>query len=77
MTSPTPDPEPEQTPGLEPGGSVAPGDTPPGEASTSGVTHQQPDLPSDRSNKLVYGVILVAVAIVVVMFIGYAIGIAR
>ena len=43
MTSP--DPEPRRTPGLEPGGGVPPGETPPAEASgTSGISHPQPEL---------------------------------
>ncbi|MEU3354444.1 DUF6480 family protein [Streptomyces sp. NPDC037389] len=33
----THDPEPERTPGLEPGGGVPPGETPPGEDSTGGI----------------------------------------
>lgn len=38
-----PDPEPEQTPGLEPGGGVPPGETPPESASgTAAVSHQEP-----------------------------------
>jgi len=59
MTSPSTDPQPENTPGLEPGNSVAPGDTPPGEASTSGNTHREPDLPSKGLN-LGIGIVLVA-----------------
>lgn len=77
MTSPSTDPQPEQTPGLEPGGGVVPGDTPPGEASSPGVTNRQPDLPSGRTNKVVYGVILAVVLLSVLTFVGYAIGLAR
>lgn len=75
MTTPNADPDPDQTPGLEPGGSVAPGDTPPGEASTMpGVTAHQPDLPSERANKAVYGVVVGVAVLVVVMLVAYAVG---
>ena len=69
------DPDPENTPGLEPGNGVDPGDTPPIEASTSGNTHREPKLPSSGANKAVYIAILAVAALVVVMFIGYAVGI--
>jgi hypothetical protein len=69
------DPDPDTTVGLEPGGGVAPGDTPPGEASTTpGTTRHQPDLPSQRSNKLVYGVIVALVLVGALYFLGYAVG---
>lgn len=74
MTSPSTDPQPEQTPGLEPGGSVTPGDTPPAEASTSGAVRNQPDLPSQGTNKAVYGVIIAVAVLAAVTFIGYAVG---
>ncbi|MEA5363506.1 DUF6480 family protein [Amycolatopsis sp., V23-08] len=37
-----PGPEPDDVPGLEPGGSVQPGDTPPDAGQTSGLSHPQP-----------------------------------
>ncbi|GAB3157726.1 hypothetical protein GCM10027258_67190 [Amycolatopsis stemonae] len=40
--STAPGPEPEDAPGLEPGGSVPPGDTPPDAGQTSGLSHPQP-----------------------------------
>jgi hypothetical protein len=75
MTAKPTDPDPENTPGLEPGNGVQPGDTPPIEASTSGVSHQEPKLPSSGANKAVYIGILVVVALVVVMLVGYGVGV--
>ncbi len=75
MTAKPTDPDPDNTPGLEPGNGVQPGDTPPIEASTSGNTFREPDLPSGRTNKLVYIGILAVVLIAVLTFIGYALGI--
>lgn len=75
MSFPSTDPQPEQTPGLEPGGGVSPGDTPPGESSTTGgVKREQPDLPSAGANKAVYAVILGLTLLGVLTFVGYAVG---
>lgn len=41
-TSDNPDPQPDQTPGLEPGGGVQPGDTPPDADSLSGAAGDAP-----------------------------------
>ena len=54
---------------------VQPGDTPPIEASTSGNTFREPDLPSSGTNKLVYIGILAVVLVAILTFIGYAVGI--
>jgi hypothetical protein len=64
-----PDPQPETTPGLEPGGSVTPGDTPPIESSTSGTSYRQPDLPSERTNWVVIGGIALVVVIIAVLLV--------
>ena len=75
MTSSSPDPQPEDSTGLELGGGASPGETPPGEASTTaGVPERQPDVPSGRSNAVVYGVVLTLVSVVMLLVLGYAIG---
>lgn len=74
MTSPSPDPDPSTTPGLEPGGGVAPGDTPPGESSTFGAAFQEPDLPSRRTNWVVYLIVGAVVAVALLLFVGYVVG---
>jgi hypothetical protein len=75
MTAKPTDPDPDNTPGLEPGNGVMPGDTPPIEASTSGNAHQEPRLPSSGTNKAVYIGILAVVLIGILTFIGYALGV--
>ncbi|MFI6306693.1 DUF6480 family protein [Amycolatopsis thailandensis] len=60
----TPGPEPEDAPGLEPGGSVRPGDTPPDAGQTSGLSHPQP-IPSRKPAVIaliVIGILVVGVA---------------
>jgi Family of unknown function (DUF6480) len=69
MTTPSPDPDPDTTPGLEPGGSVTPGDTPPIESSTSATNYREPELPSERTNWLVIGGIALVVVIVAVLLV--------
>ncbi|MFD6326322.1 DUF6480 family protein [Streptomyces sp. NPDC058442] len=38
----TPDPDPRRTPGIKPGGGVSPGETPPAEGGTSGISYPEP-----------------------------------
>ncbi|MFJ9026424.1 DUF6480 family protein [Streptomyces sp. NPDC102259] len=40
----TPDPDPRRTPGVEPGGDVSPGETPPAEGGTYGISYPVPEL---------------------------------
>ncbi|MGA6161494.1 DUF6480 family protein [Amycolatopsis magusensis] len=59
-----PGPEPDEAPGLEPGGSVSPGDTPPDAGQTSGLSHPQP-MPSRAvpiTVLVVLGVLVLGVA---------------
>lgn len=62
-----PDPQPETTPGLAPGGSVQPGDTPPAESSTSGISHREPDLPSRATNWAVLGGIAAVIVLIALL----------
>lgn len=75
MTSPddarSADPDPAETAGLEPGGGVAPGDTPPAEASTAAVQGHE----EGRGTRWGTVVGLVVVALFVLGFtVAYAIG---
>ena len=66
-------PEPSETAGLESGGSVTPGDTPPAETGVGGPQHEPPQ----RTLKLpviFLGVLGVVVLIVVIGLIGRVIG---
>ena len=76
MTASAPDPDPDSTPGLEPGGSVTPGDTPPGESSTSGASDRQPRTGSTGANWAAYAIVGIVVVVVALFFVGYALGLA-
>ncbi|MFE0256188.1 DUF6480 family protein [Streptomyces sp. NPDC059010] len=69
MTSP--DPEPTRTPGLESGGQVSPGETPPAEGGTFG-THPDPPELSKGWGAMPLTVIMVLVVLVVVGLIAMA-----
>lgn len=60
MTATPPDPDPSQVPGLEPGGGVAPGSTPPDSAQTSGLSEPEPRPRRRLTPTTLTGVILVA-----------------
>lgn len=67
------DPDPARTPGLEPGGGVAPGDTPPAaESTTHAVTSREAKLPSRRTN-----MVIAAVTVVLLAAVGLALLVAR
>lgn len=68
------DPDPATTPGLEPGGGVAPGDTPPAEAGTSGLSAPEPVLPGRRLNLLIPIVLVVLVVAAALAFFAARLG---
>ncbi|KAB1143534.1 hypothetical protein F7R91_25750 [Streptomyces luteolifulvus] len=69
----TPDPEPKWTPGLEPGGQVSPGETPPAEGGTHGISHpEQPELRKGWA-AMPLTVIMIVVALVVIGLIAMAV----
>ncbi|WP_082942878.1 DUF6480 family protein [Mycobacterium sp. 852002-40037_SCH5390672] len=71
MTAQPPDPDPAQTPGLEPGGGTAPGATPPAAPQTSGVSAPQP--PNTRRFAPSSVLTVVAVCLFVVAFVAVAV----
>lgn len=71
MTTQPPDPDPAQIPGLEPGGGVAPGTTPPAAPQTSGVAEPQP--PDTRRFTPSSVLTVIAVCVFVAAFIAVAV----
>ena len=71
MTAQPPDPDPTQTPGLEPGGGAAPGTTPPAAPRTAGVSETQP--PNARRVASSSVLTVLAVCIFTVAFIAVAV----
>lgn len=70
MTAIPPDPEPADATGLEPGGGVPPGETPPDSSQTSGVGAVEPR-PRHRWTPAAV-ISLVAIAIFLLLFLGSA-----
>lgn len=65
----TPDPDPFDTPGTEPGSGVQPGDTPPSEGSESGVAHNEALPPPKQGPATAVVVTWVIAGLVAVMLV--------
>jgi hypothetical protein len=72
MTAQPPDPDPAQTPDLEPGGGVSSGATPPAAPQTSGLSEPQPSARRQYTPTQIVSV--VAIAIFVLAFAATAVG---
>lgn len=73
MTATPPDPDPARVPGLEPGGGVPPGSTPPDSAQTSGLADHQ-ERPKRRLTPTAVASII-ALAIFILLFAAVAVGV--
>ncbi|MDI9932981.1 DUF6480 family protein [Rhodococcus sp. IEGM 1354] len=62
-------PEPDETAGLEAGGSVTPGDTPPAETGVGGPNHEPP-----QRSRVMPIVVIVLVALLAIVIAGGLIG---
>ncbi|GGW43876.1 MULTISPECIES: DUF6480 family protein [Streptomyces] len=72
MTHINPDPDPDRTTGLEPGGGVPPGETPPAESSMPEAGPQETHNPPKGWAKGPLTVILVLAVLVAAFFLAYA-----
>lgn len=64
-----PDPDPDSTAGLEPGGGVIPGDTPPIESATSGLSSPQP-----QPKRAIPMVFIIAIVLFVLFVLAFLVG---
>lgn len=69
----TPDPDPRRTPGVEPGGGVSPGETPPAEGGTYGISHPEPPELRKGWGPMPLALIMVVVALIAIGLIGMAV----
>ncbi|MEU0950134.1 DUF6480 family protein [Streptomyces canus] len=73
MSYTNPDPEPERTTGLEPGGGVPPGETPPAESSLPEAGPRETHNPTRGWAKGPLALILLLVVLVAALFLVYAV----
>ncbi|RDI26739.1 DUF6480 family protein [Lentzea flaviverrucosa] len=70
MTALPPDPEPDLTPGKEPGGGVNPGETPPDSGSTTaGLSHHERTPPKATAGRIVIAIIVLFALLVAAMLL--------
>ncbi|KND41752.1 MULTISPECIES: DUF6480 family protein [Streptomyces] len=70
----TPDPNPRRVPGVQPGGGVSPGETPPGEGGTYGISHPEPpEMRSKGWGPMPIVLIMVVAALMAIGLIGMAV----
>lgn len=74
MTFVNPDPDPETTTGLEPGGGVPPGETPPAESSMPEAGPREPYAASRGWSRTPLVLILLLVLLLAAGFLTYALG---
>ncbi|WP_030244888.1 MULTISPECIES: DUF6480 family protein [unclassified Streptomyces] len=72
MSHYSPDPEPERSTGLEPGGGVPPGETPPAESSMPEALPQETHNPPKGWAKGPLTLIIVLVVLIAAFFLAYA-----
>ncbi|GGX33872.1 hypothetical protein GCM10010383_75140 [Streptomyces lomondensis] len=72
MSHINPDPDPERTPGLEPGGGVPPGETPPAESSLPEAGPRETHNPPKGWAKGPLALIIVLVVLIAAFFLAYA-----
>ncbi|MFI6369317.1 DUF6480 family protein [Streptomyces sp. NPDC050546] len=73
MSHISPDPEPERTPGLEPGGGVPPGETPPAESSLPEAGPRETHNPPKGWARTPLTLIIVLVVLIAAFFLAYAV----